>query len=240
MLLPHGYEGQGPEHSSARPERYLQLCAQHNMQVCVPSTPAQIFHLLRRQMLRNYRKPLIVMSPKSLLRHKEAVSSIEELANGQFHTVIGEIDKLDPKKVRRVIVCSGKVYYELLAYRARAQDRRHGDPAPRAAVSVPARGLQERGRHGTRRRRKSSGARRSRRTRARGIGCARCCAPTSTRRRCSPMPAGPCRRRRRVGYAAKHPRRAEDADRGRASPTSCEAARWSSRADGISDGRTRT
>jgi 2-oxoglutarate dehydrogenase E1 component len=83
----------------------------------VPSTPAQIFHLLRRQMLRDYRKPLIVMSPKSLLRHKEAVSSIEELANGHFHTVIGDVDKLDVKKVKRVIVCSGKVYYELLAYR---------------------------------------------------------------------------------------------------------------------------
>jgi 2-oxoglutarate dehydrogenase E1 component len=117
MLLPHGYEGQGPEHSSARPERYLQLCAQHNMQVCVPSTPAQIYHLLRRQMVRDYRKPLIVMSPKSLLRHKEAVSSLEDLANGTFHTVIGEVDKLDAKKVRRVVVCSGKVYYELLAYR---------------------------------------------------------------------------------------------------------------------------
>jgi 2-oxoglutarate dehydrogenase E1 component len=117
MLLPHGYEGQGPEHSSARPERYLQLCAQHNMQVCVPSTPAQIYHLLRRQMVRDYRKPLIVMSPKSLLRHKEAVSSLEDLADGTFHTVIPEIDKIDPKKVRRVVVCSGKVYYELLAYR---------------------------------------------------------------------------------------------------------------------------
>ena len=95
MLLPHGYEGQGPEHSSARPERFLQLCAEHNMQVCVPSTPAQIYHLLRRQMVRDYRKPLIVMSPKSLLRHKEAVSSLEELADGAFHTVIGEVDKID-------------------------------------------------------------------------------------------------------------------------------------------------
>ena len=86
------------------------------MQVCVPSTPAQIYHLLRRQMVRDYRKPLIVMSPKSLLRHKEAVSSLEDLADGMFHTVIPEIDKIDPKKVRRVVVCSGKVYYELLAY----------------------------------------------------------------------------------------------------------------------------
>jgi 2-oxoglutarate dehydrogenase E1 component len=117
LLLPHGYEGQGPEHSSARPERFLQLCAQHNMQVCVPTTPAQVFHMLRRQMLRKYRKPLIVMSPKSLLRHKEAVSSLEDLAMGGFLTVIGEIEKLDAKSVKRVLVCSGKVYYELLAYR---------------------------------------------------------------------------------------------------------------------------
>jgi 2-oxoglutarate dehydrogenase E1 component len=117
MLLPHGYEGQGPEHSSARPERYLQLCAEHNMQVCVPTTPAQIYHLLRRQMLRSFRKPLIVMSPKSLLRHKEAVSTLEELAEGRFQTVIGEVEKIVAKNVRRVIVCSGKVYYELAAYR---------------------------------------------------------------------------------------------------------------------------
>jgi 2-oxoglutarate dehydrogenase E1 component len=116
-LLPHGYEGQGPEHSSARPERYLQLCAQHNLQVVVPTTPAQIFHLLRRQMIRYFRKPLIVITPKSLLRHKEAVSTLDELANGRFHNVIGDVDTIDPKKARRVIVCSGKVYYELLAYR---------------------------------------------------------------------------------------------------------------------------
>src|SRR4029450_4857021 len=117
MLLPHGYEGQGPEHSSARPERYLQLCAEHNMQVCVPTTPAQIYHLLRRQMLRPYRRPLIVMSPKSLLRHKEAISSLDDLADGTFRNVIGETEKLDAEKVKRVVACSGKVYYELLAYR---------------------------------------------------------------------------------------------------------------------------
>jgi 2-oxoglutarate dehydrogenase E1 component len=117
MFLPHGYEGQGPEHSSARPERYLQLCAQHNMQVIVPTTPAQTFHMLRRQMLRMWRKPLIVITPKSLLRHKEAVSSLEDLADGRFQNVVSEIDKLDAKKVKRVIVCSGKVYYELLAHR---------------------------------------------------------------------------------------------------------------------------
>jgi len=117
LLLPHGYEGQGPEHSSARPERYLQLCAEHNMQVCVPSTPAQVFHMFRRQMLRSFRRPLIVMTPKSLLRHKEAVSSLEELADGEFHNVIGETEKLAAQDVRRVILCSGKVYYELAAHR---------------------------------------------------------------------------------------------------------------------------
>ncbi|MAV31004.1 MAG: 2-oxoglutarate dehydrogenase E1 component [Cycloclasticus sp.] len=117
MLLPHGYEGQGPEHSSARLERYLQLCAEHNMQVCVPSTPSQIFHLLRRQTLSLFRKPLIVMSPKSLLRHKLATSTLEELIEGKFHPLIKEIDELDPKKVTRLIVCSGKVYYDLLEQR---------------------------------------------------------------------------------------------------------------------------
>ncbi|MBS0286017.1 MAG: 2-oxoglutarate dehydrogenase E1 component [Proteobacteria bacterium] len=117
MLLPHGYEGQGPEHSSARLERYLQLCAQHNIQVCVPSNAAQIFHLLRRQMLRKMRKPLIVMSPKSLLRLKAASSDLSELKNGSFQAVIPEIEKLDPKAVTKVIMCSGKVYYDILAKR---------------------------------------------------------------------------------------------------------------------------
>jgi 2-oxoglutarate dehydrogenase E1 component len=117
MFLPHGYEGQGPEHSSARPERFLQLCAEHNMQVCVPTTAAQIFHLLRRQMLRPFRKPLIVMTPKSLLRKKEAASAIQELANGSFQTVIPEIDALEAKDVKRIVACSGKVYYDLLAKR---------------------------------------------------------------------------------------------------------------------------
>lgn len=117
MLLPHGYEGMGPEHSSARLERYLQLCAQHNMQVCVPSTPSQIFHLLRRQMVRPLRIPLIVMTPKSLLRHKLAVSSLKDLSKGKFQLVIPEIDDIKPDKVRKVILCSGKVYYDLLAKR---------------------------------------------------------------------------------------------------------------------------
>ena len=118
MMLPHGYEGQGPEHSSARIERCLQLCADHNIQVVQPTTPAQIFHLLRRQMVRLFRKPLVIMTPKSLLRHKEAVSDLNELAKGEFHTVIGERDKeIKPKDVKRVIACSGKVYYDLIAAR---------------------------------------------------------------------------------------------------------------------------
>ncbi|HGY9625209.1 2-oxoglutarate dehydrogenase E1 component [Pseudomonas juntendi] len=122
MLLPHGYEGQGPEHSSARLERYLQLCAEHNIQVCVPTTPAQIYHLLRRQVIRPLRKPLIVLTPKSLLRHKLAVSTLEDLAEGSFQTVIPEIDALDPAKVERLVLCSGKVYYDLLEKR-RAEGR---------------------------------------------------------------------------------------------------------------------
>jgi 2-oxoglutarate dehydrogenase E1 component len=117
MLLPHGYEGQGPEHSSARLERYLQLCAEHNIQVCVPTTPAQIYHLLRRQVIRPLRKPLIVLTPKSLLRHKLAVSTLEDLAEGSFQTVIPEVDAQDPANVGRVILCSGKVYYDLLEKR---------------------------------------------------------------------------------------------------------------------------
>src|SRR5690554_2878931 len=117
MLLPHGYEGQGPEHSSARLERFLQLCAEQNIQVCVPTTPAQIYHLLRRQVIRPLRKPLVVLSPKSLLRHKLAVSTLEDLAEGSFQTVLDERDELDANKVKRVLMCSGKVYYDLLEKR---------------------------------------------------------------------------------------------------------------------------
>lgn len=123
LLLPHGYEGQGAEHSSARLERYLQLCSDQNMQVCVPTTPAQIFHLLRRQVVRPIRKPLVIMSPKSLLRHKLAISTLEELAEGSFKLIIPEVDNINPENVERLILCSGKVYYDLLEKRrAEGQD----------------------------------------------------------------------------------------------------------------------
>jgi len=121
MLLPHGYEGQGAEHSSARLERYLQLCAQNNMQVCIPTTPAQVFHMLRRQMLRNTRKPLICLSPKSLLRHKLAVSTLEDFSEGQFNRVIDEVDPHIPASITRIVLCSGKVYYDLLDQRRNNQ-----------------------------------------------------------------------------------------------------------------------
>ncbi|WP_338844815.1 2-oxoglutarate dehydrogenase E1 component [Massilia sp. W12] len=124
MMLPHGYEGQGPEHSSARPERFLQLCADNNIQVVQPTTAAQIFHLLRRQMIRMFRKPLVILTPKSLLRNKDAGSPLSDLAKGAFQTVIGEVDeKIDAKKVKRVIACSGRVYYDLVnARKERAQN----------------------------------------------------------------------------------------------------------------------
>lgn len=117
MLLPHGYEGQGPEHSSGRIERYLQLCADYNIQVCVPSNAAQIFHLLRRQALRPYRKPLVVFTPKSLLRSKDAAAPLSCFTEGKFEPVIGEVDVLETAQVQRLIVCSGKVYYDLLKAR---------------------------------------------------------------------------------------------------------------------------
>lgn len=117
LFLPHGYEGQGPEHSSARLERYLQLCAEHNIQVCVPSTPAQHFHMIRRQLLRKMRKPLIVLTPKSLLRHKLAVSTLQELSEGTFYPILDEIDPISAETVTRIVLCSGKIYYELLEKR---------------------------------------------------------------------------------------------------------------------------
>jgi 2-oxoglutarate dehydrogenase E1 component len=116
MLLPHGYEGQGPEHSSARLERFLQLCAEDNIQVCQATTPAQYFHLLRRQMRRPFRKPLVVMTPKSLLRHPLCRSGLEEFTQGTFRHVLDD-PQADPKKVQRVILCSGKLYYDFFLRR---------------------------------------------------------------------------------------------------------------------------
>lgn len=121
MFLPHGYEGQGPEHSSARLERYLQLCAEHNIQVCVPTNAAQVFHMIRRQMKRNLRIPLIVMTPKSLLRHKAAASSLDELTNGNFQLIIPEVEDISPNDVTKIILCSGKVYYDLAMARAESE-----------------------------------------------------------------------------------------------------------------------
>ena len=124
LMLPHGYDGQGPEHSSARLERFLQLCAEDNMQVCMPTTPAQMFHLLRRQLLRPYRKPLAVMSPKSLLRHRLSTSTRGDLCTGGFQVLIDEIDNIDPGQVTRLVMCSGKVYYNILE-RRRESGLRH-------------------------------------------------------------------------------------------------------------------
>lgn len=114
MFLPHGYEGQGPEHSSARLERFMQLCSNDNIQVCIPTTPAQMFHLIRRQILMGTRKPLIVMTPKSLLRNKASTSSLDELTSGSFKLVIDNVSKIDKDRVKRVVLCSGKVYYDLM------------------------------------------------------------------------------------------------------------------------------
>ena len=123
LLLPHGYEGQGPEHSSARLERYLQLCAEDNMQVVNCSTPANYFHVLRRQLRRDFRKPLVIMTPKSLLRHKACVSQLEDMGPGTtFHRVLDERDtRVKSGKAKRLVMCSGKVYYDLAAARDAAE-----------------------------------------------------------------------------------------------------------------------
>ena len=122
LLLPHGYEGMGPEHSSARLERFLQLCAKNNMQVAYPTTPAQLFHILRRQIHRNFRKPLVLMTPKSLLRHKQCVSALAEFSSGTFQRVIDDADVADPAAVSRVVLCTGKIYYDLVAARGQQND----------------------------------------------------------------------------------------------------------------------
>jgi 2-oxoglutarate dehydrogenase E1 component len=126
LLLPHGYEGQGPEHSSARLERFLQLCAEDNIQVCNLTTAAQYFHVLRRQMKRNFIKPLVIMTPKSLLRAKFASSPVEEFINGRFEEILGSPEAGPADKVKRIIFCSGKVYYDLMNYRA---ERKIGNAA---------------------------------------------------------------------------------------------------------------
>ncbi|HNJ84924.1 MAG TPA: 2-oxoglutarate dehydrogenase E1 component, partial [Piscinibacter sp.] len=119
LMLPHGYEGQGPEHSSARLERFMQLAADNNMQIVQPTSASQIFHLLRRQMVRQFRKPLVIFTPKSLLRNKDATSPLTDFTRGEFKTVIGEVDAaINADKVKRVIACSGKVYYDLVKARA--------------------------------------------------------------------------------------------------------------------------
>ncbi len=124
LMLPHGWEGQGPEHTSARLERFLQLCAEHNMQVCTPTTPAQMFHMLRREIIRAYRKPLVIMSPKSMLRRKLSFSPLTNLTSGHFQVVMGETDPLDPALVQRVVLCCGKVYYDLLEARREREEER--------------------------------------------------------------------------------------------------------------------
>lgn len=129
LLLPHGYEGQGPEHSSARLERFLQLCAQANMQVCNITTPANFFHALRRQIKRDFRKPLVVMSPKSLLRHPKVVSPLKEFTQGQFREVLGDSQISDPKKIETLILCSGKLYYDLEKAREENFSKRLKDTA---------------------------------------------------------------------------------------------------------------
>ena len=123
LLLPHGYEGQGPEHSSARLERFLQLCAKENMSVCNLTTPAQIYHVLMRQALRKQKKPLIVLTPKSLLRHPEAISTLDEISGGSFQEVIGD-NSVPADGVTKALLCTGKVYYDLLKER-NTRDLKH-------------------------------------------------------------------------------------------------------------------
>ena len=132
MLLPHGYEGQGPEHSSARLERYLQLCAENDLCVCYPTTPAQYFHLLRRQVSPGFERPLIVMTPKSLLRLPAAASSLEQFTSGGFNPVMVDSEVSDPNRVARIVFCSGKVFYDLHEARKKA---RASSPTVREGVN---------------------------------------------------------------------------------------------------------
>jgi pyruvate/2-oxoglutarate/acetoin dehydrogenase E1 component len=154
MLLPHGYEGQGPEHSSARLERFLQSCAEDNIQVAQPTTPAQMFHLLRRQVKRPWRKPLVVMTPKSLLRLPAATSTLDELTTGTYQRILPD-PAVPVAGANRVLLCSGKIYFELAAARDKRGDSRHRGGPPRAALSAPGRPRPRRpGRAGPRRRRR--------------------------------------------------------------------------------------
>jgi 2-oxoglutarate dehydrogenase E1 component len=134
MLLPHGFEGQGPEHSSARIERFLQLCAEDNMQIANCTTPAQYFHLLRRQMRRPFRSPLVIFTPKSLLRSPRATSHVEELAGGAFSTVVDDRAIRDPSKVKHLLLCSGKVYYDLMAHREKRDGMGEGQARGDVAI----------------------------------------------------------------------------------------------------------
>ena len=182
MMLPHGYEGQGPEHSSARIERYLQLCADYNMQVCVPATPVQLYYLLRRQMIRPYRKPLIIFTPKSLLRHKESVSPLEEFANDKFRPINEDWDAkdIDPDEgeARRVLQRQG-LSTTCAPGARRAASRTCRSCASRSSIRSRTRTCRRRS-SATRTRPRSCGARKSRATRARGTAssttcCATCC-----------------------------------------------------------------
>jgi len=141
MLLPHGYEGQGPEHSSARLERYLHLCAENNLCVCYPTTPAQYFHLLRRQVTNGFERPLIIMTPKSLLRLPAAASSLDRLTSGGFQPIIDDVEVSDPARVERIVLCSGKVFYDLKQARSSVSEPRASrDPRAGSPRGVDAAG----------------------------------------------------------------------------------------------------
>ena len=175
MLLPHGFEGQGPEHSSARLERYLQLCAEDNMQVANCTTPANYFHILRRQMRRDFRKPLIMMTPKSLLRHKLAVSSVADFTgDSHFRRILSDLNPPAEGETRRLVLCSGKLAYELMEARDAGRRPRRRDRPDRAALSVPVGAAGQAPQGDAQARGRWSGRRKSRRTTAPGPSSSRC------------------------------------------------------------------
>ena len=201
LMLPHGYEGQGPEHSSARLERFLQLAADNNMQVVQPTSASQIFHVLRRQMMRLFRKPLIIMTPKSLLRNKDATSPLSEFTKGEFHTVIGpKHPDIDPQKVKRVIACSGKVYYDLVTRRDAKKAWDVVIMRVEQLYPFPHKALRRRAEEVTRTPPKWSGARTSRRTRAPGSSCSTTSSRTCPTARSSATPGAPPSASPAVGY----------------------------------------